>query len=262
MYFLFFFIMWVWSTRRVQCLKGERARIKITSKGIDIYKQDNIKYGKGVKYLYKPKTEGQEIYVRNLESGMFDILFGIGPAGTGKTLFACQHAIHMLYSKKIEKIILTRPLVSVDEELGFLPGNIQKKMDPWTKPIMDIFHEYFSPSEVKCMIDNNIIDICPLAYMRGRTFKYSYIIADEMQNSSEQQMLMALTRIGEGSRMVITGDLSQTDMNRNGLKDVLEKIRAKYGNGNYIKDGINVSVLNGDDVQRHPIIKVIHNIYS
>jgi phosphate starvation-inducible PhoH-like protein len=243
-------------------LKGERARIKITSKGIDIYKQDKIKYGKGVKYLYKPKTEGQEIYVRNLESGMFDILFGIGPAGTGKTLFACQHAIHMLYSKKIEKIILTRPLVSVDEELGFLPGNIQKKMDPWTKPIMDIFHEYFSPSEVKCMMDNNIIDICPLAYMRGRTFKYSYIIADEMQNSSEQQMLMALTRIGEGSRMVITGDLNQTDMNRNGLKDVLEKIRAKYGNENYIKDGINVSVLNGDDVQRHPIIKVIHNIYS
>jgi phosphate starvation-inducible PhoH-like protein len=252
----------MWSWKSVRCLKSERARFKITHQGIDIYKQDKVKYGKNIKYLYKPKTEGQEIYVRNLESGSFDILFGIGPAGTGKTLFACQHAIHMLYAKEVEKIVLTRPLVSVDEELGFLPGNIQKKMDPWTKPIMDIFHEYFSTSEVKCMIDNNIIDICPLAYMRGRTFKKSYIIADEMQNSSEQQMLMALTRIGEGSRMVITGDLVQTDMYRNGLKDVLTKIKEKYGNGNYVKDRINVSVLNGEDVQRHPIIKVIHSIYS
>jgi len=125
---------------------------------------------KEFKYLYTPQTEGQSIYVRNLESSSFDILFGIGPAGTGKTLFACQNAIQMLYYKQIEKIVLTRPIVSVDEDLGFLPGDIQQKMDPWTKPIMDVFHEYYSTVEVKKMMENNTIDICPLAYMRGRTF--------------------------------------------------------------------------------------------
>lgn len=161
---------------------------------------------------YIPKSHNQQLYAKYLIDPAVKIVVATGAAGTGKTLFACQEAIYQLKQSNIQKIILTRPLVSVDEEtLGYLPGTLENKMDPWTRPIFDIFHEYFSKQEVEKMMYNNIIEISPLAYMRGRTFKYSWIIADEMQNSSPNQMLMMTTRLGIGSKLIITGDLQQSD---------------------------------------------------
>ena len=124
-----------------------------------------------------------------------DIVFGVGPAGTGKTLIAVQIAVKLLKQGEINRIVLTRPAVSVDEDLGFLPGTLEQKMGPWTKPIFDIIRDYFSSREISTMIDEGIIEIAPLAYMRGRTFKRSFILADEMQNATPNQMKMLLTRI-------------------------------------------------------------------
>jgi phosphate starvation-inducible PhoH-like protein len=147
-----------------------------------------------------------------------DLIVAVGPAGSGKTMFACLKAMESLRKNDVNKIILTRPVVPVEEDIGFLPGNIVKKMDPWTRPIFDLFLEYYSQNEITQMINNGIIEISPLAYMRGRTFKNAFIIADEMQNSSPNQMMMLTTRIGTNSRMVITGDLDQSDkFENNGL---------------------------------------------
>lgn len=205
----------------------------------------------------KPKTPNQLSYVDALKSNT--LVFCLGPAGTGKTLFACNEAIKQLRDGGIEKIVITRPIVAVeDEQLGFLPGNINKKMDPWTRPIFDIFSEYCSMPEITKMMKDGVIEISPLAYMRGRTFKKSFIIADEMQNSSPNQMLMLTTRLGEGSKMVVTGDLKQSDKSiRNGLSDFLEKFR------NYPKNcSISVIEMKSDDVERSEIVKTILDIYS
>ncbi len=161
---------------------------------------------------YTPKSHNQQLYMNYLMDQAVKIVVGTGAAGTGKTLFACQEAIQKFKQGEVQKIIITRPLVSVEQEdIGFLPGTLENKMDPWTRPIFDIFREYYSKTEIEKMMYNNIIEISPLAYMRGRTFKYSWIIADEMQNSSPNQMLMMTTRLGIGSKLVITGDLQQSD---------------------------------------------------
>ena len=182
---------------------------------------------KSLSNFYKPKTTNQELYVKYLNDPTTKILFAVGPAGTGKTMLACNQAIKELKSGNIQKIVITRPVVPVEEEeIGFLPGNINKKMDPWTRPIFDIFYEFYQKKDVEAMLYNNVIEISPLAFMRGRTFKHSYIIADEMQNSSPNQMLMLTTRIGEGSKMVITGDLKQSDRGINsGLQDFINKYK-------------------------------------
>ena len=177
--------------------------------------------------LYKPKNINQYNYVSNLNNDNTKILISTGPAGCGKTLFACQKAVLDLLANNINKIVITRPVVCVDEEIGFLPGNIIKKMDPWTKPLFDVFLDYYSKSELDLMLKNEEIEICPLAFMRGRTFKNTFIIADEMQNSSPNQMKMLVTRLGENSRMVISGDLEQTDLPKeNGLEDLINKLEA------------------------------------
>jgi len=152
-----------------------------------------------------PKTPGQIKYVSILND-LKPIIVATGPAGTGKTLFACQKASEDLYNHRCDRIIMTRPIVSVDEELGFLPGSMEKKMDPWTRPMFDIMQRYFTKNQLKQMMRDKIVEISPLAYMRGRTFDRSYIIADEMQNSTVNQMKMLLTRMGDHSRMVVTGD--------------------------------------------------------
>lgn len=176
---------------------------------------------------YTPKSDNQQKYVNYLADANTDIVIVTGPAGTGKTMFACLRAIELLKRGEIKKIVVTRPLVTVEEELGFLPGNIAKKMDPWTKPLFDLFSEFYSKTEIDNLVYNNIIEICPLAFMRGRTFKHSFIIADEMQNSSPNQMKMLTTRIGINSKMIITGDLAQTDLLRdNGLYDFVNKIKS------------------------------------
>ena len=220
--------------------------------------------------FYKPKSSNQEQYVKYLNDQSTKILFAVGPAGTGKTMLACNHAIKELKSGAVNKIVITRPAVPVEnEELGFLPGNINQKMDPWTRPIFDIFYDFYPKKIVNEMLYNNVIEISPLAFMRGRTFKDAYIIADEMQNSSPSQMLMLTTRIGEGSKMIITGDLKQSDKKTgmdSGLSDFLYKYK-RY-NEHLVKNniesniGIKVVEMNNDDIKRHKVILKLLDIYE
>jgi phosphate starvation-inducible PhoH-like protein len=186
------------------------------------------------------------------------MVFAVGPAGTGKTMLACYAAISGYNDKTYKKIILTRPVVSVEEDIGYLPGTLEEKMDPWTRPIMDVFSEFYSQGDIQYMIKEKIIEICPLAYMRGRTFKDSFIIADEMQNSTPNQMKMLLTRIGEGSKMVITGDPKQHDRKYedNGLIDICSKLDGKRTKRiEYIK-------FEFSDIERSPIVRDILEIYG
>jgi len=216
---------------------------------------------------YSPATPNQQMYFDLLRDPNVHILAGIGPAGCGKTLFACTAAMHALRNKAVERIVITRPLVSVDEEeLGFLPGSIVNKMDPWTRPIFDIFREFYSVGQIHSMIENGVIEISPLAYMRGRTFKRAFIIADEMQNSSPTQMLMVLTRIGHGSKLVITGDLKQSDRSdSNGLGDFIRKLEVNCGSDGAGGFGCSPLIrfveMNSVDVQRSQVVSSVLNLY-
>ncbi|OUU54704.1 MAG: hypothetical protein CBC12_01115 [Candidatus Puniceispirillum sp. TMED52] len=208
---------------------------------------------------YSPRGPNQSKYVEYLNNRHSTVILGVGPAGTGKTLFACANAVKELQSGRIEKIVLTRPVVPVEEDIGYLPGSLISKMNPWTRPIFDILEEYYSLHEIDSMIHSGIIEISPLAFMRGRTFKKSFIIADEMQNSSPNQMFMLATRLGEGSRMVITGDLKQSDRcDDNGLLDILNKINTHPKNFHEIK----TVFFNNTDVERSPTVSKILQLYS
>ena len=195
-----------------------------------------------------PRTIMQALYIKKLLDARKSIVVARGPAGCGKTLFACKAAAHAVLTNKVENIIITRPTVSVDEELGFLPGKLEKKMEPWVKPMFEIFE--------KDRIQKKV-EIVPLAYMRGRTFKNSFIIADEMQNSTHNQMKMVLTRLGEGSKMVVTGDLDQSDirLGTNGLKDLFERISDKD------LEYLDHIVFSNEDIQRHPAVCEVLSIY-
>lgn len=208
--------------------------------------------------LYKPKTVNQQKFVECLNNKENYILTVIGPAGTGKTLLTCNSAIQRLQNNEIEKIIITRPVVPVEEDIGFLPGTLVKKMDPWTRPIFDIFEEYYSKSLINNMVMDGKIEISPLAYMRGRTFKNAFIIADEMQNSSPNQMYMLLTRVGINSNLVITGDLEQSDKSaNNGLLDLINKIE-----NNTKEKNIDLIKFGSEDVQRSKLVSQIMNLYN
>ena len=211
---------------------------------------------------FQPKTENQRAFVDLMRDDSVDILIATGPAGTGKTMLACYAAVEALRLKKINKIVVTRPVVSVDEEIGYLPGGLESKMDPWTRPIFDTLRENFSAKEIERMTDEGIIEIVPLGFMRGRTFKNAWIIADEMQNSSPTQMFMLATRIGEGSKMIITGDLNQSDLNpkSNGLLEIYHKIR----NAERTKalSCVRYVELEKEDVQRSKAAKTILDIYE
>jgi len=214
-------------------------------------------------FVYMPKSVNQQNYVDQLNDKNIDMIIAVGPAGTGKTLFACLKAISQLKNGEIRKLVVTRPVVTVEEEIGFLPGNINKKMDPWTRPIFDLFLEFFSKTEVDNFIFNNVIEISPLAFMRGRTFKNSFIIADEMQNSSPNQMKMLTTRIGVNSKMVITGDLKQSDIpSKNGLKDLIERIDNYNIKNPDEMSPIKIVNLEKEDIERSEIVKKIINIYE
>jgi len=204
-----------------------------------------------------PRNLNQETYLETLKDQKKDIVFAVGPAGTGKTLIGVMMAIKAFKEKQVDKIVVTRPAVSVDEKHGFLPGSLEQKMEPWTRPIFDVFGEYFWKHEIKGMIEEDIIEISPLAYMRGRTFKNAFIIADEMQNATESQMKMLLTRIGKGSRMVVTGDLQQADrMTHNGLLDFTKRVSSSKLN--------RIAICNFDkgDVERHEVVKEVLGIYN
>jgi phosphate starvation-inducible protein PhoH and related proteins len=204
-----------------------------------------------------PKNLSQETYLLKLNDPQKMIIFAIGPAGTGKTMLAVQWAIDQLKYGDAEKIIITRPAVSVDEQHGFLPGDLNQKMEPWTKPIMDVFAENYNAKELENMIREGVIETSPLAYMRGRTFKNAVVIADEMQNATPSQMKMLLTRLGIGSKMVVTGDLQQADRpSNNGLLEFLG-LYNDFKNHRYV-DLCHFTV---GDVERHEAVKEILAIY-
>ena len=204
-----------------------------------------------------PRNKHQEQYVLKLLDQTKDIVFGIGPAGTGKTLLAVQSAVKFFKEGKIDKIIVTRPAVSVDEDLGFLPGTLEQKMAPWTRPIFDVLREYFNAREIEGMIEEGIIEIAPLAYMRGRTFKNSFILADEMQNATPNQMKMLLTRLGEGSMMAVTGDLAQADrLQDNGLIDFVRLLESKD------LEHLDVVRFAQGDIERHDAVKEVLQVYG
>jgi phosphate starvation-inducible PhoH-like protein len=205
-----------------------------------------------------PKNLSQENYLLKLNDPKKMIIFAIGPAGTGKTMLAVQWAIDQLKYGSADKIIITRPAVSVDEEHGFLPGDLNQKMEPWTKPIMDVFAENYNAKEITNMIAEGVIETSPLAYMRGRTFKNAVIIADEMQNATPSQMKMLLTRLGIGSKMVVTGDLQQADRpSNNGLLEFL-----KLFNGFEDHRYVDVCHFTVGDIERHDAVKEVLAIYG
>jgi phosphate starvation-inducible protein PhoH len=204
-----------------------------------------------------PRNKNQETYTLKLLDPTKDIVFGVGPAGTGKTLLAVQVAVKMFKEQAVDKIIVTRPAVSVDEDLGFLPGTLEEKMAPWTRPIFDVLKEYFNAAEISGMIAEGIIEISPLAYMRGRTFKNSFILADEMQNATENQMKMLLTRLGEGSMMAVTGDLAQADrIKDNGLIRFVDKLKVNNSTR------LDIVHFAQGDIERHEAVKEVLKIYG
>jgi len=205
-----------------------------------------------------PRNLSQENYLELLKNPKKYIILAIGPAGTGKTMLAVQMAIKLYKEGTISKIIVTRPAVSVDEEHGFLPGDLNAKMAPWTRPIFDVFEEYYHPKEIAGMLEDGSIEISPLAYMRGRTFKNAFIIADEMQNATPSQMKMLLTRIGNNSRMVVTGDLNQADRpSENGLLEFC----SLFGQGGDSRM-IAMARFETRDIERHPVVKEVLKIYK
>jgi phosphate starvation-inducible PhoH-like protein len=206
-----------------------------------------------------PKTRNQENLIINLLDPAQHIVVAVGPAGTGKTYLAMQAAVKAFRSGDCNRIVLTRPAVGVeDEQHGFLPGNLIAKMEPWTRPLLDVLKEYYRPAEITSLIEDQTIEISPLAYMRGRTFKNAWIIADEMQNATPAQMKMLLSRIGSNSKIIVTGDVEQADRARgeNGLLDLCDRLQRS----NVV--GMEVCQLTGKDIQRHPIIGSVLKLYD
>src|SRR6056300_777307 len=204
-----------------------------------------------------PRNRHQETYILKLLDDSKSIVFAIGPAGTGKTMLAVQASVKKFKEGTIDKIIVTRPAVSVDEDLGFLPGTLEEKMAPWTRPIFDVLREYFDARQIEGMIEEGIIEIAPLAYMRGRTFKNAYIIADEMQNATPNQMKMLLTRLGENSEMVVTGDLAQADrLKDNGLIDFTKLLETSS------TSHLDIVHFEQGDIERHDAVKEVLKVYG
>ena len=203
------------------------------------------------------RSPNQKEYLQKLQDAEKSIVFAIGPAGTGKTMLAVMHGIKLFQEGIVDKIIVTRPAVSVDEDLGFLPGTLNEKMAPWTRPIFDVLGEYYKQADIAKMLDEGVIEISPLAYMRGRTFKNAYIIADECQNTTINQMKMLLTRLGEGSKMVVTGDLAQADrMNDNGLVDFCNLLISKQ-----LKH-LDIVQFDHGDIERHNAVREVLSLYG
>lgn len=203
----------------------------------------------------KPKTLGQRTYLEAIRQ--CDITFGIGPAGTGKTYLAVVMAVAALRNKEVDKIILTRPAVEAGERLGFLPGDMQEKVDPYLRPLYDALQDCLGTETYQKLMVKNIIEIAPLAYMRGRTLDSAFVILDEAQNTTDRQMKMFLTRLGFGSKMVITGDLTQVDLPRgatSGLEEAKEVLAAV--------EGVRCVYLEACDVMRHAVVQRVIRAYD
>lgn len=206
-----------------------------------------------------PRTRNQERLVLALQDESKHIVVTAGPAGTGKTYLCMLAAVKAFRAGEVKRIVLTRPAVGVeDEKHGFLPGDLNQKMDPWVRPLTDILREYYRQQEIADMITEQTIEIAPLAFMRGRTFKDAFIIGDEMQNATPSQVKMLMTRIGEGSKIVITGDVEQADRKgvNNGLMDLCDRLQSRQSKG------IAVCQLDNRDIQRHHIITDVLELYA
>lgn len=203
----------------------------------------------------KCKTIGQKKYVDAIRKN--SVVFGIGPAGTGKTYLAVAMAVSAYKNKEVEKIILTRPAVEAGEKLGFLPGDLQTKVDPYLRPLYDALSEMFGLENYQKLMEKGVIEVAPLAYMRGRTLSNAFIILDEAQNTTKEQMKMFLTRLGEGSKAIVTGDVTQIDLpegKKSGLKHATEILKNV--------DGIDIITLTAKDVVRHPLVMKIIDAYE
>lgn len=210
---------------------------------------------RGRKMHIKARSENQSHYIESIKNN--EINFGIGPSGTGKTYLAVAHAVYALEEEQVQRIILVRPAVEAGEKLGFLPGDMAQKVDPYLRPLYDALYEMLGNEKAEKYIERGIIEVAPLAYMRGRTLNDSFVILDESQNTTPQQMKMLLTRIGFGSRAVITGDITQTDL----PKHITSGLRHAI---NILKDvkGICFTFLQAEDVVRHPLVQRIVQAYE
>ena len=209
----------------------------------------------GKRRFISPKSRGQKFYIDAIRR--HDIVFAVGPAGTGKTYLAMAMAIAALNEHKVERIVLTRPAVEAGERLGFLPGDLQEKVDPYLRPLYDALHDIISFDKTREMLDKGIIEVAPLAFMRGRTLNDSFVILDEAQNTTNEQMKMFLTRLGFSSKAVITGDVTQTDLlgdRESGLITVQKILKGVKG--------INFCHLSSVDVVRHPLVQKIITAYE
>jgi phosphate starvation-inducible PhoH-like protein len=205
-----------------------------------------------------PRNVAQEDYIDYLEDDNINIVFGIGPAGTGKTYIAALYAVKALMEKKVDRIVIMRPAVCTDEQHGFLPGDLNSKLGVWVKNVVDVLKEYYSVQQIERMLEEEVIELAALAYLRGRTFKNSVIICDEAQNTTSNQMKMLLTRIGDGSKIIVTGDIEQSDKNfhNNGLKDFISRFDKSE------PEGIAVAEFMREDVVRHKIIESVLEMYG
>ncbi|MBM3873867.1 MAG: PhoH family protein [Verrucomicrobia bacterium] len=202
-----------------------------------------------------PKTLGQKLYLQSMMRN--PVVFGIGPAGTGKTYLAVAHAISLLLKNQIQRIVLTRPAVEAGETLGFLPGDLREKILPYLRPLYDAMQDMLDAKDIAVLTEKGVIEIAPLAYMRGRTLNHAFVILDEAQNTTPEQMMMFLTRLGEESRMVVTGDLTQIDLPRSKQSGLVEVGRILRG-----IEGIDLHTFSGADVVRHPLVLKIIEAYD
>jgi len=209
-----------------------------------------------VKKTVRARTHRQNVYINALNNS--DLTFGVGPAGTGKTYLPVAHAVEMLEKEEINKIILSRPAVEAGEKLGFLPGDLKDKVDPYLRPLYDALEDVLSFKKIEKYMELGIIEIAPLAFMRGRTLSNAYIILDEAQNTSKMQMKMFLTRLGFNSRMVITGDITQIDLPNNVISGLSEALKVTH----FIRDKVSQIYFDDKDVVRHPLVQKIVNAYE
>ena len=203
----------------------------------------------------RPRTLRQKQYVDAMER--HDLTFALGPAGTGKTFLAAVLAVRMLTERRVERLVLTRPAVEAGERLGFLPGDLQQKVDPYLRPLYDALHSLLGPEKTATLLEKGVIEVAPLAYMRGRTLSDAFVILDEAQNTTPAQMRMVLTRLGERSRMVVTGDITQVDLPSGQLSGLLEASEVLDG-----VDGVAVCRLTSSDVVRHPLVQRVVEAYA
>lgn len=220
---------------------------------LELYQQPIATSVKGK--LIRVKTLGQRHYVSSIKKN--DVVFGIGPAGTGKTYLAVIMAVTALKANKVQRIILTRPAVEAGESLGFLPGDLQEKVDPYLRPLYDALQDVLSTENMAKYMERGVIEVAPLAYMRGRTLDDSFIILDEAQNTTPEQMKMFLTRLGFSSKMVITGDITQVDLPRGKKSGLREAVRLLEG-----IQGISFVFLSESDIVRHPLVQKIISAYE